>query len=100
MVGWIASARLGAELRDISRQGPNIIETVVAELTGGQPIELVGVSITSQELGRRLDVALRDDFLQLFFQVRNAIAYGAAVVLELRLTFAARIDRPVARQHA
>jgi predicted PurR-regulated permease PerM len=58
---WLLGARLAAELRDISREGPSIVEGVVDHLTGGQPIELFGQTLTSHELGRRLDIALRDE---------------------------------------
>src|SRR5262245_48467434 len=57
---WFAGARMGTELRDIEREGPSIIESVVDKLTGGQNIDLLGQSITSRELGRRLDLAVRD----------------------------------------
>src|SRR6266567_1535135 len=40
---WVAGARLGAELRALSREGPGIIQSVVDHLTGGQPIEMVRV---------------------------------------------------------
>src|SRR5690242_3274565 len=39
---WIAGARLTAEIRDLARQGPSIIETVVDQLTGGQTVDLLG----------------------------------------------------------
>jgi predicted PurR-regulated permease PerM len=58
---WIAGARLSAELRDIAREGPSIVQSVVDHLTGGQQIDLFGQSITSADLGRRLDIALRDE---------------------------------------
>jgi predicted PurR-regulated permease PerM len=58
---WLAGARLAAELRDIARAGPSIIEAAVDQLTGGQSIDMFGQTITSRELGRRLDVALRDE---------------------------------------
>src|SRR5437660_11014154 len=60
-LGWLAGARLGAEIRDISREGPGIIEAVVDKLTGGQAIDLFGQSLSAPDLGRRLDVALRDE---------------------------------------
>ena len=58
---WLASARLGAELRAIQREGPSIIQSVVDKLTGGQPIDFLGQSITSADLGRRIDIAVRDE---------------------------------------
>ncbi|MDQ6674106.1 MAG: AI-2E family transporter [Chloroflexota bacterium] len=56
----VAGARLNSELRAIAREGPSVIGSVVDDLTGGQNIDLLGQSISSAELGRRLDVALRD----------------------------------------
>jgi predicted PurR-regulated permease PerM len=58
---WVAGARLTAEIRDLSRQGPSLIETVVEQATGGQTIDMFGQTITSRELGRRIDVAIRDE---------------------------------------
>ncbi|HET6315131.1 MAG TPA: AI-2E family transporter [Chloroflexota bacterium] len=57
----LAGARLVNEVRELAKQGPSIIETVVEEATGGQTIELLGQTITSRELGRRIDVAVRDE---------------------------------------
>src|ERR671935_1400740 len=51
---WLAGARLGNEVRDLAREGPSIVESVVDKLTGGQPIDLLGQSISSRELGRRI----------------------------------------------
>src|SRR5262249_40417775 len=59
--GWLIGARLASELRDLAREGPNIIETVVEHLTGGQNVELFGQTVSSLELGRRVDIAIRDE---------------------------------------
>jgi predicted PurR-regulated permease PerM len=83
---WVAGARLGAELRALSREGPSIIQTVVDDLTGGQPIEILGQSVTSLELGRRLDIALRDELgtpTQAIQVVRVGFEIILAVVLVL-----------------
>src|SRR5205823_10228823 len=53
----LLGARLSAELRDIGREGPSIIESVVVDLTGGQNLDLLGQSINSHDLGCRLDIA-------------------------------------------
>ena len=45
----LAGARLGNEVRDLAREGPSIVESVVDKLTGGQTIDLLGQSITSRE---------------------------------------------------
>jgi predicted PurR-regulated permease PerM len=57
----LLGARLTGEVRSLAREGPSIIETVVDHATGGEQIDLFGQSITSRELGRRLEVALRDE---------------------------------------
>jgi predicted PurR-regulated permease PerM len=57
----LVGARLTAEVRDLARQGPSIIETVVDQATGGQTIDIMGQTITSRELGRRIDVAVREE---------------------------------------
>lgn len=81
---WIAGARLNAELRAITREGPSIIGSVVDRLTGGQNIDLLGQNITSAELGRRLDIAMRDALgtpSQAIQAVRTAFDLTLAVVL-------------------
>src|SRR5437773_7494764 len=52
---WLAGARLAAELRDIARAGPSIIEAAVDQLTGGQNIDVVGQTITSDRKSTRLN---------------------------------------------
>ncbi len=81
---WLAGARLGGELRALSREGPSIIQSVVENLTGGQNVELLGQSITSVELGRRLDIALRDE-LGTPTQAIQAVRVGFEVVLAVVL---------------
>jgi predicted PurR-regulated permease PerM len=83
---WSVGARLSAELRDIEREGPSIIESVVDRLTGGQNIDLLGQSITSRELGRRLDVALQDE-LGTPSQAIQAISVGFELLFGLLLVF-------------
>ena len=81
---WVAGARLNAELRAIAREGPSIIGSVVDRLTGGQNIELLGQNTTSAELGRRLDIALRDALgtpSQAIQAIRVAFDLTLAVVL-------------------
>ena len=85
-LGWLAGARLGAEIRDISREGPGIIEAVVDKLTGGQAIDLFGQSLSSRDLGRRLDVALRDE-LGTPRQAIQVITVGFELILGLILVF-------------
>jgi predicted PurR-regulated permease PerM len=83
---WIAGARLSTELRDISREGPSIIEAVVDKLTGGQNIDMVGQNISSRDLGRRLDVALRDE-LGTPSQAIQAVTVGFELLLGVILVF-------------
>jgi predicted PurR-regulated permease PerM len=83
---WVAGARLNAELRDISREGPSIIESVVDRLTGGQAIDMLGQNITSHELGRRLDIALRDE-LGTPSQAIQAVRVGFELTLAIILVF-------------
>lgn len=85
-LSWLAGARLGAEIRDISREGPGIIEAVVDKLTGGQAIDLFGQSLSSRDLGRRLDVALRDE-LGTPRQAIQVITVGFELILGLILVF-------------
>jgi predicted PurR-regulated permease PerM len=81
---WLAGARLAAELRDIARAGPSIIEAAVDQLTGGQSIDMFGQTITSRELGRRLDVALRDE-LGTPTQAIQAVRVGFELILGVLL---------------
>lgn len=83
---WLAGARLSAELRDIGREGPSIIESVVDKLTGGQALDLFGQSMSSAELGRRLDVALRDE-LGTPRQAIQVISVGFELLFGLILVF-------------
>ena len=83
---WIAGARAGAELRALEREGPSIIESVVDKLTGGQNIDLFGQSITSPDLGRRIEVALRDE-LGTPSQAIQAVRVAFEIVLAIVLVF-------------
>ena len=83
---WLAGARLNAELRAIAREGPSIIGSVVDHLTGGQNIDLLGQNITSRELGRRLDIALRDE-LGTPSQAIQAVRVGFELTLAVILVF-------------
>jgi predicted PurR-regulated permease PerM len=83
---WFAGARAGAELGAIAREGPSIIETVVNDLTGGQTIDLLGQSITSAELARRIDMALRVE-LGTPSQAIQAIRAGFELLLDVILVF-------------
>ena len=83
---WLVGARLTAEIKDLARQGPSIIETVVDQATGGQTIDLLGQTITSRELGRRIDVAVRDEIgspSQAIQAVRIGFELTLAVLLVL-----------------
>ena len=84
VLAWLVGARLGAELRDISREGPSIVESVIDDLTGGRSIDLLGQTISSRELGRRVDIALRDELgtpSQAIQAVRLAFELLLAIVL-------------------
>ncbi len=83
---WLAGARLNAEWRAIAREGPSVIGFVVDRLTGGQSIDLFGQSITSAELGRRVDVAVRD-FLGTPSQAIQAIRVAFELTLAVILVF-------------
>lgn len=83
---WVAGARLDSELRDLEREGPSIIESVVEKLTGGQNLNVLGQNISSRDLGRRLDVALRDE-LGTPSQAIQAISVGFELLLGLLLVF-------------
>ncbi len=85
-LAWIAGARLNSELRALEREGPSIIESVVDRLTGGQSIDLFGQNLTSRDLGRRLDVALRDE-LGTPSQAIQAISVGFSVLFGVILVF-------------
>jgi predicted PurR-regulated permease PerM len=84
----LIGTRLNAELRDIAREGPSIIESVVNHLTGGQNLELFGQTISSRELGRRLDIALRDE-LGTPTQAIQAVRVGFELSLDILLVFIA-----------
>jgi predicted PurR-regulated permease PerM len=83
---WFAGARANAELRALEREGPSIVESVVERLTGGQSIDLLGQTISSRDLGRRLDLALRDE-LGTPSQAIQAISVGFELLLGIILVF-------------
>lgn len=83
---WLASARMNSELRSLERESPNIVEAVVVDLTGGQNFELFGQTIDSRELGRRLDVAIRNE-LGTPSQAIQAVSVGFELVLGITLVF-------------
>jgi predicted PurR-regulated permease PerM len=83
---WLVGARLAGELRDIAREGPTIIEATVDHLTGGQNIDVFGQIITSRELGRRIEVALRDE-LGTPNQAIQAVRVGFELILGVVLVF-------------
>ena len=83
---WLAGARLNSELRALEREGPSIIESVVERLTGGANIDLLGQNISSRDLGRRLDLALRDE-LGTPSQAIQAVTVGFELLLGLLLVF-------------
>jgi predicted PurR-regulated permease PerM len=83
---WLAGARLNSELRALEREGPSIIESVVERLTGGASIDLLGQNISSRDLGRRLDLALRSE-LGTPVQALQAITVGFELLLGLTLVF-------------
>ena len=83
---WVAGARLGNEVRDLAREGPSIVESVVDKLTSGQTMDLLGQSISSRELGRRIDVALRDE-LGTPRQAIQVITVGFELTLGVILVF-------------
>jgi predicted PurR-regulated permease PerM len=81
---WLVGARLGGELRALSREGPGVIQSVVDKLTGGQTVEVLGLSMTSAELGRRLDVGLRE-YLGTPTHAIEAVRLGVELVLAVVL---------------
>jgi predicted PurR-regulated permease PerM len=80
----LIGARLVNEVRELARQGPSIIETVVDQATGGQTIEILGQAISSRELGRRVDVAVRDE-LGSPSQAIQAVRVGFEMTLAISL---------------
>jgi predicted PurR-regulated permease PerM len=92
---WLLGARLSNELRALAREGPNIIETVADHLTGGQTIDLLGQTITSRELGRRLEMAIREELgtpSQAIQAVRIGFELTLGVLLVLLSFFYMLID--------
>jgi predicted PurR-regulated permease PerM len=85
-LGWLAGARLSGELRDLAREGPSIIEAVVDRLTGGQSLDVLGQTITSSELGRRIDIAVRAE-LGTPIQAIQAVRVGFELLLGVILVF-------------
>jgi predicted PurR-regulated permease PerM len=85
-VVWLAGARLNDELRALSREGPSIIEAVVDRLTGGQTIDLLGQTITSRELGRRIEQQIQAE-LGTPSQAIQAVRLGIELTLQFILVF-------------
>jgi predicted PurR-regulated permease PerM len=77
---------MNSELRSLERESPSIIEAVVENLTGGQNFDLLGQNITSRELGRRLDEAMRNE-LGTPSQAIQAISVGFELLLGVVLVF-------------
>jgi predicted PurR-regulated permease PerM len=86
LVVLLIGARLNSELRALELEGPSIIESVVEKLTGGQNIDLLGQNISSRDLGRRLDLAVRNE-LGTPSQAIQAISVGFELLLGLTLVF-------------
>jgi predicted PurR-regulated permease PerM len=81
---WLAGARLGEELHALSREGPSIIENVVDRFTGGQEIDLLGQTVSSRELGRRLEAQIQTELgtpSQAIQAIRAGIDITFAVIL-------------------
>jgi predicted PurR-regulated permease PerM len=83
---WLAGARLNAELRALAREGPSIVEAIVVDLTGGQSVDMFGMSITPAELSRRLEMALRDE-LGTPNQALHAVRLAFELILAIILVF-------------
>src|SRR5215469_767955 len=83
---WLAGARASFELRLLQREGPSIIESVVNGITGGQNIELFGQSVTSAELGRRVNMSIADA-LGTPSQAIQAISAALQTLLAVILVF-------------
>ena len=82
----LAGTRLNNELRDLQREGPSIVQSVVEKLTGGQSLELLGQIMSSRELGRRLDVAIQEE-LGTPSQAIQAIEAGFSLLFGVILVF-------------
>ncbi len=81
-----AGARLNSELRDLEREGPSIVQSVVEKLTGGQDLDLLGQQMSSRELGRRLDVAVQQE-LGTPSQAIQAVSAGFSLLFGVILVF-------------
>ncbi|MBV9168687.1 MAG: AI-2E family transporter [Chloroflexi bacterium] len=89
-IGWLAGARLGDELRALSREGPSIIENVIVRLTGGQEIDVLGQTVTSRELGRRIEAQIQGE-LGTPSQAIQAIRTGVDITFGLILVVLALV---------
>jgi predicted PurR-regulated permease PerM len=85
-VAWLAGARLNEELRALGREGPSIIESVVDKLTGGQAMDVLGQTITSRELGRRVELQIQSE-LGTPSQAIQAVRVGLELTLDVILVF-------------
>ena len=84
--GWLLDLRLSAELRDLGRQGPDVLLAAVTRLTGGESIVIFGDEITPRDLARRIDLAIREQFgtpRQAFQAARMGIDLTLGLILTL-----------------
>jgi predicted PurR-regulated permease PerM len=84
--GYLLDLRLSAEMRDLSRQGPNALENALDQFTGGQSIEAFGQEVTTRELARFIEGSVRTELgtpRQAFQALRLGLDLTFAVVLTL-----------------
>jgi predicted PurR-regulated permease PerM len=86
VVGFVVDVRLTAEMRDLSSQGPNGLETAVDQFTGGQAIQAFGQEVTARELARFIEGTVRNELgtpRQAFQALRLGLDLTFAVILTL-----------------
>jgi len=86
IVLMLAGARLNSEVRDLERESPSIVQSVVEKLTGGQDLDLLGQNMSSRELGRRIETAAQQE-LGTPSQAIQAISAGFSLLFGVLLVF-------------
>jgi predicted PurR-regulated permease PerM len=84
--GVALDQRLSAELRDVTRQGPNGLENAINQITGGQVLDAFGQEVTSRDLARFIDATIRNEFgtpRQAFQAARLGLDMTLALILAL-----------------
>lgn len=85
------------QTRELLGSGPDLIENVLIQLTGGQVVEVFGTQVTARSLALRVTASIRDALgrpADAFHAAEQAVELVGNVLLTLLATFYFLIDGP------